>query len=204
MPFAIIPSEEIGHRTDFSLLCNARGYVDAVEVGVDQGVFARDFLKRFRGHWLILVDPYAQFPDFPYDRTGDMMVAANALAEFHGRFRFVRARSPEAAPWVCTFVSPQFVYIDGSHDEASVYADLVGWWAVPSVELIAGHDWDDLPIHAGVRAAVERFASERGLVVRLTHETRPVPASWYIYKKEPKELAVRLFRESAEPNPHHA
>lgn len=202
MPFEVVRSEEISHRTDFALLCNARGYVDAVEVGADQGVFAADFLRRFAGHWLFCCDPYEPVAEFPCDRSGDLAVAVASLMPYHGRFRIVRGRSPDCIGFVTSLISPQFVYIDGAHDEASVYADLCAWFGVPSVEMVAGHDWDDREIHAGVRAAVERFARERDLVVRLTHESGQVPASFYCYKHEPPNLAIRLFREAEEGNPH--
>jgi hypothetical protein len=201
VPFLIEPSTEIATRYDFPLLANARGYLDAVEVGTDQCVFARDFLSRFRGNWLICVDPYAPHEEFPYDRIGDMIVAANALAPYHGRFRIVRGRSPEAVPWVCTFVAPAFVYIDGAHDEASVTADLEAWWdVIPDGGMLAGHDWDEA--HPGVTGAVERFARERELVVRLTQEPA-FPPSWYVYKGgEPAVLYHRFFRDGESPNPH--
>src|SRR5690242_11136051 len=111
MPFAIVPSEEIAHRVDFSILANARGYLDAIEVGTDQGVFAAEFLSRFKGNWLWCVDPYDPHADFPHDRSGDMLTAIQALAPYHGRFRFVRAKSVEAAPWVRRHIRPDFVYI---------------------------------------------------------------------------------------------
>lgn len=205
MPFLIEPSLEISCRYDFALLANARGYKDAVEVGVDQGVFARDFLSRFKGNWLILVDPYEPYAEMPFDRSGDLIVAALALAPFHGRHRFVRRRSSsEVAAWVKTFCTPEFVYIDASHEESDVRSDIETWWdALPADRgLLAGHDWDDWPGHAGVKRAVEGFARDRGLVVRLTHETES-PASWYIYRSgEPDKLMVRLFREGEAPNPH--
>lgn len=201
MPFSIELSTEISSRTDFSLLCNARGVIDAVEVGVDHGVFAREFLSRFKGNWVILVDPYEPYPEMPYDRTLDAFVAAQALAPFHGHFRFIRQRSPEAIPSVRTFIQPPgFVYIDGAHDEASCYADLVAWWDALSPDgILAGHDYDDA--HRGVQRAVSRFAKERGLVVRLTHE-KDFPASWYCYKQEPAKLIRRFFDEGEDDNPH--
>lgn len=199
--FAIEPSAEISHRTDFSLLCNARGYVDAVEIGTDVGVFAADFLSRFKGHWLYCIDPYLPHPDFPLDRTGDMLAAIVALTPYSGHFRLVKARSVEAAPWVRTMITPEFVYIDGSHIEADVAADLATWWdLVPGHGMLAGHDFDSG--HPGVVAAVTRFAQERDLAVRLTHEAdRP---SWYLYKTEPEMLYHRLFREGESSNPRAA
>lgn len=200
MPFSVEPSVEIAHRTDFALLCNARGLTDAVEVGVDQGVFARDFMSRFKGHWLFLVDPYEPHAEFPYDRTGDLVVAANAMAPYHGRYRFVRGRSPDCIPFVQTVITPDFVYIDGDHTEAGCYADMAAWWEIlPAHGMLAGHDYD--PQHPGVVAAVNRFAAERGVVVRLTAEPPPVPASWYCYKTEPPELIRLYFSRGIEPNP---
>lgn len=198
----IIPSEEIAFRHDFSILANARGYLDAVEVGTDLGVFAREFLSRFKGNWLLCVDPYAPHAEFKYDRTGDLLTAVQALAPFHGHFRFVRGRSPQVAPWVASVISPQFVYIDASHEETDVAADLDAWWRVLSDDgLLAGHDFDDC--HPGVIAAVTRFADDRCLTVRLTHEKAPSPPSWYIYKcanGEPAQLFHRFFRDAESQN----
>jgi hypothetical protein len=200
MPFAVELSTEISHRYDFPILCNARGYVDAVEVGVDMGVFARDFLSRFAGNWLIGIDPYDTYGDFPFSREPDMLTAIAALAPYHGRFRLIRARSPEVIPTVLKFIkSPGFVYIDGRHEEHAVAADIRGWFDVmPEGGIIGGHDHD--ADHPGVVAAVEKFARERGLVVRLTHE--PQMPSWYVYKTEPDTLKVSLFRRGEEANPH--
>jgi hypothetical protein len=195
----VIPSEEISHRTDFALLCNERGYRDAVEVGTDQGVFARDFLSRFKGHWLFCVDPYEPFPDFPYDRSGDFQTAVAALMPWHGRFRMVKAPSVRAAPWVARVIAPEFVYIDGSHIELDVAADLRAWFKVlPDHGMLAGHDFDET--HPGVIKAVTEFAAARALTVRLTQD--PPTPSWYIYKREPSELFVRHFRSAVTPNPH--
>lgn len=201
MPFAIEPSVEIAYRHDFALLCNARGYVDAVEVGVEQGVFAKAFLDRWDGSAMLLVDPYAPYRECPYDRTIDAMVAVQALAAHHGRFRFIREQSPEAIQSVLHFIRPPgFVYLDGSHEEADVMRDLKAWWEVlPDDGLMAGHDFDDE--HPGVMAAVEEFARERELVVRLTHE-KDSPKSWYVYKCEPEKLISKFFHDGESVNPH--
>lgn len=202
MPFAIEPSTEISHRCDFSILANARGYVDAVEVGVDLGKFARAFLDRWNGHWLMCVDPYAPYAEIPGDRTLDMMTAVQALMPYHGRFRFLRMSSREAAANLGLFIRPPgFVYIDGSHERDDVAADLAAWWDVldPS-GMMAGHDFDG--DHPGVVEAVTGFARERELVVRLTHETTS-PPSWYCYRSEPETLIRRLFSEGTGENPHY-
>ncbi len=57
------------------------------------------------------------------------------------------------------------VFLDASHDGASVAEDLVAWSRVLRPEgILAGHDYS--PRHAGLCAAVDAFAAERGLGVR--------------------------------------
>jgi hypothetical protein len=199
MPYAIEPSTEIAYRHDFALLANARGVIDAVEVGTDLGVFAREFLSRFTGNWLFCIDPYVSCKEFPYDRIGDIITASVALAPYHGRCRIIHAESPEIAVWVKTVISPSFVYIDASHEESDVLADLMGWWEVLSDGgILAGHDYD--PAHPGVINAVQAFAKDRQLIVRLTRETAS-PASWYCYKGEPERLIHKFFWEGDSENP---
>ena len=79
-----------------------------------------------------------------------------------------------------------FVYIDGEHTYEAVRADLEAWWdRIGDHGIMAGHDWTDQPVHAGVKRAVTEFAEARGLTVYLTtvpgyhRETCP---SWYTYK----------------------
>lgn len=201
MQYQVIKSEEIAYRHDFPLLCNARGYEDAVEVGVDLGVFARLFLDRFQGSWLLLIDPYLPYAEIPHDRSLDAATALQALSPHHGRFRFIRDRSPEVIASVLTFIQkPEFVYIDGSHDEFDVYQDIKAWWdIVPNHGMVAGHDYDEQ--HPGVMASVNRFAEERGLVVRLTMGDKI--ASWYCYRYEPEFLHQRLYVEGTLHNPHY-
>ena len=57
------------------------------------------------------------------------------------------------------------VFLDGSHDGASVAEDLRAWSArLRSDGILAGHDYSFR--HPELCAAVDAFASERGLVVR--------------------------------------
>lgn len=201
MPFAVEPSTEISNRYDLAKLCNARGYKDAVEIGVDHAVFSRQFLSNFKGHWLILVDPYEPFPEMAYDRAPDMLAAAQALRPFHGRFRFVRERSEAAARFVRSFVTPDFVYIDGAHDYENVKKDIEIWWKELTLNgMLAGHDYDKA--HPDVIRAVTEFASDNNLVVRLTQET-DFPPSWYIYRTEPKYLIYQYWRTGRDLNQHY-
>ena len=185
MPFSIEPSPEIFSRADFPLLCAARNLQVAVEIGTDIGSYAVEFMSRFRGMWLLCVDPYEPYEEMGYDRIGDLMVAVQALAPYHGRVKFIRARSPDAIRLIPQWLPISFVYIDGSHTYESVWKDIRAWWnKLEPNGILAGHDFVGDPKTDGVKRAVTEFARERDLIVRYTQEGG-TPISFYIYKKEP-------------------
>lgn len=191
-----IRSPEITTRGQFAELCTARGYALAAEVGTDRGAFAEDFLRGWTlpaRRTLFCIDPYMSYPEMPWDRSADYLFAVHRLSKFGRVCRLVRdtgagfltsvrlaGRGPE---YPLRF---DFVYLDGQHDEASVTADLDGWFPILSDHgMIAGHDFD--PDHPGVVAAVTRFASDRGLPVYLTGD-EDGPPSWYCYRTPPDNL----------------
>lgn len=62
-------------------------------------------------------------------------------------------------------VSAQALYVDASHDEESVYGDLVAFWPIVSAGgIMCGDDYGG---HEGVRRAVDRFAREDGRTVQV-------------------------------------
>lgn len=197
--FEIIHSEEINHRIDFALLCNARNARIAIEVGTDLGWFAARFMERFEGEMLVCVDAYESFEEFPWPRTMDQLTAVQALLPWHGRVRFLQARSTEAATKLPWWMADRcdFVYIDASHDYESVKADLEAWWPVVTAQgILAGHDYDST--HPGVMRAVNEFAQEHDVIVRIVQGDH-LP-SWYIYKNEPEELYHCFFNAGTSPN----
>lgn len=200
--YSIEDSIEISDRIDFSLLCNARNLRLAMEIGTDRGIFAKQFLQKWQGNDLWCVDPYEPYEELVYDRSGDMIMAMAQVKEFADRVRFIRARSPDYASKLPLWFKPQFIYIDGSHLYESAIADINGWWPIlPDEGILAGHDYSKT--HSGVIKAVKEFAKTNDLVVRLTSEEHNPDHSWYIYKKEPKELIQRFFRTGNVPNPYH-
>lgn len=179
-------SVEISHRHEFADLCNARGLRRAVEVGTDRGGFARQFLDRWYGEILWCVDPYASYGHMPWDRESDRLLAIAHLAPHADRVRFIRHPSVEAVRLLGDHVI-EFAYIDGSHAYADVAADLEMWWGKLWPEgptILAGHDYD--ADHHEVMRAVGEFARAKRLTVRVTSD---YPASWYVYRNEPEELA---------------
>ncbi len=76
--------------------------------------------------------------------------------------------SSAAALWLLrTDLRADLIYIDGSHEEDDVYQDLLDFHALlnPGGKIF-GDDWG----WSGVRAAVERFASEEKLQIRHLHD----------------------------------
>lgn len=70
-------------------------------------------------------------------------------------------------------IKPELVYIDASHEEEDVYADLKYSFDMVEKGIVFGHDYDWC---AGVKSAVDRFANEN----RLRLESKA--AFWFIKK----------------------
>ncbi len=72
--------------------------------------------------------------------------------------------SATAALWLRNYgVKADLIYVDGSHEEDDVYADIIGYWdALAPRGVLFGDDWE----WAGVRLAVERFAREQNVRIR--------------------------------------
>ena len=174
---------KITDRREFGKLCEARGYLRGVEIGTDRADFALNVLKDWkRCEEFRCIDPYEPIGtgphNFPYDRTPDLMMACIRLAPYVPAVRIHRVRSVDA-PALLWF-KPDFVYIDGAHDEASVTNDIATWWPlIPSGGVLAGHDYS--PSTPGVPRAVDAFMAREGLTVSLTSEPKFV-RSWWVTK----------------------
>lgn len=166
-------------------MCNWRRLWRAAEVGVDRGEFALIFLDRWQGSEFWAIDAYEPYPEMDFDRQADYLMAVTRLERHASRAKLIKLRSFQAAT---VFVpgSLDFVYIDGAHDYESVMTDLVSWWPNLSDQgILAGHDWDEKPNHAGVKQAVTEFAQEHDLAIFLTSVQPYVQEecpSWYCYR----------------------
>lgn len=173
----------LANRLAFASLCNERGIVRAVEVGTDRGLFAEEFLHRWKGEILICVDHWGPYNEMPYDRTPDLMMAVTLLAPFRSRVKLARGGSVELAPIVGGHYRPGFVYIDGDHHYDAVRADLEAWWPyLTPGGILAGHDYMP-PEYDDVVQAVDEFAAERGLAVHVTDNLDEY-RSWWMEKPE--------------------
>lgn len=167
-------------REQLAFLCNRRGVLDAVEVGVDCGDFAYWFLSNWKGYTLHLVDPYLPYWEMPWDRSADRQIAINRLSVFGGRARFILHDSATAATLIPLSRAIQFVYIDADHSYDAAKKDIEIWWCrLASGGILAGHDYDHS--HPGVIRAVTEFAASENLQVFITCE-ESVPASWFVFK----------------------
>lgn len=183
----LLPSPEVLCRADFPFLLNARGFIRAaVEVGVDRGTFAKEILMHWKGRELYCIDPWLPYHDMPWNRDGDLLLAAITLAPFGDRIRLCRTTAAEfcAAHGIGSLLS--FVYIDANHEYEAVMADLDLWWPqLPPNSILAGHDFDHE--HLGVRRAVTEFAVRIGRPIRYTTSGEE-PGSFYFYKEEPPSM----------------
>jgi hypothetical protein len=184
--YAIEPSPEVWHRDDLPLLCNWRKLWRCVEVGVDRAEWASLFLERFpqcQQWWG--VDAYEPFTEQRFPREADYLTAVARLSKYAGRTKLIRMPSVEAAK-LFPAQAADFIYIDAAHDYESVQADIRAWWPALSREgILAGHDFDNHQLHAGVKRAVMEFAQQIGQTVYLTavegYRKEDCP-SWMIYK----------------------
>jgi hypothetical protein len=182
---AAVLSPEISDRSEFSLLCNWRKLYRAVEVGVDRGVFSEEFMSRWRGHNYFGIDTYAEYPEFPWSRETDYLMAVARYERSKINCKLVKAESAEAAESIKQYSGGyfaeirliDFIYIDAAHTYESVKSDLESWWPLVSAGgILAGHDYSDL--FPEVIQAVDEFFADKGTV----YITRDSPASWYVYR----------------------
>lgn len=169
-------------RSDFALLCNELGIVEAVEVGTDCAEFAVGFLQTWKGNTLFCVDPYKPYPEMDYDRTFDMMIAANRLAPFGWHAKLIRDYSPQAEKHIPKRIPIQFVYLDGDHGRLSIAADIKCWWnRLQPGGILAGHDYSDL--HPSVIQEVNAHAHRENLAVNVVDDPVFAP-SWWMRKPQ--------------------
>jgi len=167
-------------------VANAMDLTSAVEIGTHQGVFAKQFMRRFRGS-LICVDPwesydgilptfYPSFDESTLSRDEDFSVAERSLLEFGSRVRLLRKSSEQA---VAVIDSVDFVYIDGLHDYESVNFDVNSWYERVRVGgIISGHDYHY--DHPGVIRSVVDLCEKHSLEFYLTQDQIP---SWWAIKQ---------------------
>ncbi|MBK6461303.1 MAG: class I SAM-dependent methyltransferase [Myxococcales bacterium] len=153
----------------------ARGLVGGtfVEVGSWKGRSA-SFIGKIceaNGTRLVCVDAWSGSRDGLRARYDSALAVEDVEATFRANMASlgipvcVLATSSATAAATLGPSSVDRVFLDGSHDEASVAEDLVVWSACLRPDgRLAGHDYS--PKHPALCAAVDAFAGSRGLTVR--------------------------------------
>lgn len=173
-------------RDELALLCNNLGLVGtAVEVGVDNGYFAKENLKNWHGAHYIFIDPWARVPgyvDCPELDDKELQKRYEAVVRCFApdpRVSILRAKSLDA---VKKFEdgSLDWVYLDAIHEYETVKADIEAWF--PKVKMggvFSGHDYT--ACKPGVVKAVNEFLARTQYNVNLTNEDHGF-LSWWVIK----------------------
>lgn len=128
-----------------------------VEVGTALGRSAIYMAERLvrkgdRDARIYCVDTWGDFAPDWWDRFLRSLLK-NATSE-ERRLIYPVRRESDCVSEMFASQSLSFVFLDGSHDHASVAADLRAWWGnVHGGGIFAGHDYD----HEGVQRAVEEY-----------------------------------------------
>jgi len=177
-------STEIQRREDFGGLCNHHGLLGiAVEIGVDQGNFAVDFLRQWKGRIYVGVDPWRNLPEYDnepisnVDRQPHFNATRAKIDEFWPRAALLCHTSEVAAGLLPNGLD--FVYVDANHKYEEAARDIALWWPkIRSGGCLAGHDYSGA-WHATVGRAVNEFAAREGVPVTLVHGPMQ---SWYVFR----------------------
>lgn len=164
----------------FPLFLQAMGFNGtAVEVGVAEGNYSRDFLANWPGRF-VMVDRWQHIPGYDDVMNGSdaehevrFRQAMEVAAKHHDRCTVLRMDSLEAASQFEPR-SLDFVYIDADHSYEGCRRDIVAWASlVKSGGILAGHDYYNSPPFEVRRAVAEVCGGPCGI----THEPAP---SWWV------------------------
>jgi glycosyltransferase involved in cell wall biosynthesis len=185
-------SSEMRSRAEFGAFLNRRGLLGTgVEIGVQNGAFARCVLDLWRGERLYLVDIWQELEDYQdvtnapaAEQAARLIRTVRNVALFWEKVRVIQERSERAAR-LFDDGSLDWIYLDANHEYSHVLRDLAAW--VPKVKaggVVAGHDFINdvltiggVPTVIGVKRAVREFFA--GQEVFTTEEQFP---TWYLTK----------------------
>lgn len=188
-------------RAELPELLNCLGlHGEAAEVGVQAGVHADSFLRKWQGRRLRLVDLWSSVDSSPHEESLFYVDISNAnftglshwdscLARMDphlksGRAVTLKMDSVSAAELIADG-ELDFVYLDARHDFAGVVADVQAWWPKVRVGgIFAGHDFVDGEFPEGDFfwiSALREVLPEVSAAVKVTREKGRYP-SFYLQK----------------------
>jgi hypothetical protein len=169
-----------------------RFYGQGVELGVAAGAFSREILRNTSVSRLFSIDRWADHHDArEYKSAVESLVAYG-----QGRGMPLRMTFNEAL-LLFEDGSLDFIYVDGyAHTGQEGGKTLSDWWSKLKVGgIFAGHDYDPAKWPKTV-AAVDRFAYEHDLIIRLTGGADQYPSWWGIKPGEPPPPSFILREDS--------
>ena len=164
----------------FPLFLQARGLCGtAVEVGVAEGNYSRDFLRHWPGKY-VMVDRWQHIEGYDDVMNGDdaeheerFRQACEVASQYADRCSVYRMDSLTAAARFEP-ASLDFVYIDADHSYEGCKRDILAWASrIKQGGILAGHDYYNNPPFEVRRAVAEVCGGPCGV----THEPAP---SWWV------------------------
>jgi len=132
--------------------------INAVEIGTNGGVNAKNILKHLNINKIYLVDPYINNCEY-LTASNYESKAHKTLKRYSNKVIFIKKYSSDALKDIKGIID--FVYVDGSHMYDSVKEDLNNYYPlVRKSGIIAGHD---ICNHQGVSDAIIEFCYEHKL-----------------------------------------
>lgn len=145
-----------------------KGFKVGVEVGTDEGGYAKDICTRFPEVILYTIDPW-----LPYNE-GNEVKDAEKIEQIYQKAvqnlqpftkcQIIRKTSMEAIK-IFYPNTIDFVFIDGNHEYPFVYQDIVEWTKIVKPGgIVAGHDYKEDPNRKyGVIEAVNKYVEENNI-----------------------------------------
>lgn len=136
------------------------------EVGVAEGIHAKNILKTLRMDPLWLIDPYDTYyyKGALQDSSAYFEIAKHRLRDFEHKIFWVR--SPETVLPIATENQFDFIYIDANHEYPAVVEDLTRYYPlIREGGVLCGHDYNLY----GVKRAVNEFSAANNLELETAH-----------------------------------
>lgn len=186
--------DSLQSRIDFIKFFKPKGI--GVEIGVQQGVFARKILDHCPDLTLYLIDCWQtqDFKIYPDIANVSMLEHAQFMVDaiflnspYFDRIKIIKDFSENAASYFKDS-SIDFIYLDANHKLEFVAKDLEMWY--PKLKkggLFSGHDYIDTDFKKGygaesdVKSAVDKFVKKHNKTVHFT-KNEPHYPSWFFIK----------------------
>lgn len=159
-----------------------------IEIGVFEGLFAKEILNICTNLNLLMLDCWQEQFDEVYDdpsnaKNGIQIYRINETIEntiaHYNRAKLIKGFSDE----FCKFFKDgifDFIYLDANHSYDAIKKDLHNWY--PKLKkggLFSGHDYVNNH-QCGVKQAVDEFANELNIELSFTSKDWP---SWFFIKE---------------------